>query len=84
MAIPSILLQLARNNPKMMQLKQIMNAVRTSQNPNEMINTFLMNNPDMKNVMQTINQFGGDPQKAFYGMAEKMGVNPQDVLDMLK
>ena len=42
------------------------------------------NNPQMKQVMDIIQQSGGDPKAAFYKLAEQKGINPQDVLDMLK
>ena len=61
-----------------------MGMVNASQNPQAMLNQLMSNNPQMKQVMDVINQNGGDPQKAFYAMADKLGVNPQDVFDMMK
>ena len=80
----NILMQLAKNNPMLGQIKQMMSAVRTTQNPQAMLNQMVMNNPNLKQVMDFINQSGGDPQKAFYALAEQKGINPQDILDMLK
>lgn len=38
-------------------------------------------NDQMSQVMQAINQNGnGNPQTAFYNMAQQRGVNPQSVL----
>ena len=59
-------------------------AVNVAQNPQMMINQLMAQNPNMKQVMDIINQAGGDPKKAFYDLAEQKGVNPQDILDMLK
>ena len=59
-------------------------AVNAAQNPQMMINQLMNNNPQMKPVMDAINQAGGDPKKAFYDLAEQKGINPQDILDMLK
>ena len=58
--------------------------VNAAQNPQAMISQLMNNNPQMKPVMDAINAAGGDPQKAFYDMAKKRGVNPQDILDMMK
>lgn len=58
--------------------------VNASQNPAAMINQLISNNPQMKPVMDAINAAGGDSQKAFYNMAEKMGVDPQEILNMMK
>ena len=58
--------------------------VNASQNPQMMLNQMLSNNPQMKPVMDVIQQAGGDPKKAYYAMAEKMGVDPQEVLNMMR
>ena len=58
--------------------------LNASQNPQAMLNQLLSNNQQLKPVMDSISKAGGDPQKAFYSMAEQLGVNPQDVLDMMK
>ena len=84
MAIPGILQQIARNHPMLQNVKQMMGMLNASQNPQAMLNQLLSNNQQLKPVMDSINQAGGDPQKAFYAMAEKLGVNPQDVFDMMK
>jgi len=84
MAIPSVLLQLAKNNPRMQQIKQMMNAVKTAQNPQLALNQMIMNNPQLKQVMDIINQHGGDIDKAVRTVAEQNGFSPQDLMDLLK
>ena len=84
MALPGILQQLAKSNPMTARIKQMMGMVSGSQNPSAMLNQLAMNNPNLKQVMDFINQNGGDPQKAFYALAEQNGVNPQEILDILK
>ncbi len=84
MAIPNVLLQLARNNPMMSQIKQMMGMVRNSQNPTAMLNQIAMNNPNLKQVMEIVNQYNGDVSKAFTDTAEKMGVDPQEILNMMR
>ena len=83
MGIPGILQQLARTSPMMQQVKQMIGMVNASQNPQAMISQMMNNNPQMKPIMDAINAAGGDPKKAFYGMAEKMGVDPQEILNMM-
>ena len=80
--IPDILQQLGRNqvNP----IKQMMNMVKMSQNPQAMIQQMMMQNPKMQEVMQIVKQHGGDPMKAFYAEAEKRGMDPDEILGMLK
>jgi hypothetical protein len=43
-----------------------------------------MNNPQYQQVMNYIQQNGGDPQAAFYKMAQERGVNPDDILSQLR
>ena len=84
MSMPGILQQIVRVNPMMQKVKQMMNMVNGAQNPQAMMNQLFTNNPQFKQVMDLVQSSGGDPQKAFYALAEQKGINPQDVLDMLK
>ena len=82
MAIPAILQQLG--NGQLNQIKQAMNMIRAAGNPQAMINQMISSNPQMKQAMDLINQHGGDPMKAFYAEAERRGVDPQQIIDMMK
>lgn len=84
MAIPGILQQIVKSNPMMGTVKQMMGMVTGSQNPSAMLNQLVMSNPNLKQVMDIVNSSGGDPKKAFYALAEQKGVDPQEILDMLK
>ena len=78
---------LGRNQPlpnNLNQVKNMLNMVRSSGNPQAMLNNMLAQNPQMQNVINYINQNGGNPQQAFYKMAQERGVNPDDILNMLK
>ena len=78
------LIQIAKSNPMMSQIKQMMGMINSSGNPQAMMNQMIANNPQFKQVMDLINQFGGDPRKAFYALAEQKGVDPNDILSMMK
>ena len=84
MAIPVILQQLARQNPMMQRVKQAVDMVKNSQNPTAMMQQMVNNNPNMKQVMDVINQHGGNPEKAFRTIAEQNGFNPDDFINMFK
>ena len=84
MALPGILQQLAQSNPMIQNVKQMMGMINASQNPQLMMNQLLSSNPQMKQAMQMISECGGNPQKAFYKLAEQKGVDPQEILDMMK
>ena len=84
MAMPEILLQLAKNNPMIAKAKQMMNVIQTAQNPQAMLNQMIQNNPQLKQVMDVINQHGGDIDKAVRTVAEQNGLKPEDVMEMFR
>lgn len=86
MAIPQILQQLGRSNLQqfIQPAKQMMGMIRSAQNPQAMLNQLASTNPTMAKVMNTVNQYGGDPMKALQGTAEQMGIDPNEIMNMLK
>ena len=72
----------ALNATKASQFSRMMQAMRG--NPQALLSQLSQNNPNMQRVNQLIQQNGGDARKAFYSLANQMGVNPDDVLSMLK
>lgn len=84
--IPQILQQLSANQMplNLSGVKQMMNVVRNAGNPNAMIQSIMQNNPQMQQAMNLVQQYGNDPQKAFYALCEQKGINPNQILDALK
>ena len=66
------------------QIKNMLNTVKSAGNPQAMLMNMAQNNPNIKQAMDFINKSGGDPQKAFYALAEQKGVNPEDILSQLR
>lgn len=62
-------------------VKQAMNMAQAAANPNAMVQRLLSQNPQ---VQQLIQQAGNDPKKAFYALAQQMGVDPEAFLAQLK
>ena len=62
---------------------QMINLLKNSNNPQAMMQTLAAQNPTMRNVMQLINQHGGDPKAAFYALARERGVDPNTILSQL-
>ena len=65
-------------------IKQMMSTIKSAQNPQMMLNNMMNQNPQYKQVMDYINQNGGDAKTAFYKMAQEKGVNPNDIINALK
>lgn len=81
--VPQILQQLGglRIPP---QIRQMINMVKLSGNPQALLAQLAQTNPNMKQVMEIIRQYGGDANKAFYAIAEQNGIDPQEILNLLK
>ena len=60
-----------------------MQTVKSAGNPQMMLNQMMGQNPQMKQAMDYVNANGGDPQKAFYKLAQEQGVNPDDFIKQL-
>ena len=71
--------------PKMNQnnIQQMANMMKMVRNPQAMLSQMAENNPQAKQVLESMNS-GASPKDLFYQMAEQMGVNPDDILGMMK
>lgn len=81
------MLQVLKNNPaisNLNQIKQMANLIKSAGNPQAMLQSMVQNNPQMQQVMALINSLGGDPKAAFYKVAKEKGVNPEEILNMLR
>ena len=58
--------------------------VKNAGNPQMMLNQIMQTNPQLGQVMDIIKQYGGDANKAFYDIAQKNGIDPQEILNLLK
>ena len=72
------------NLQQIKQIKQAFNTLKTDKNPNMLLQQMIQNNPNIKGVMNYINQNGGDAKAAFYKMAEERGINPNQIIKMLQ
>lgn len=84
MAIPQILQQLANTPRSIQQIKSMMAMVQNAGNPQAMLTQMMQQNPQMKQAMDLVQQHGGDPKQAFYALAQQKGVDPNEILGMLK
>ena len=86
MAIPAILQQLGKNSmaQAVQPVRQLMNMVRAAKDPQAALNQLAMNNPQLKQVMDIVQKHGGDPMTAFRKTAEEMGVDADEILNMMK
>ena len=64
-------------------LSNMIGMVQAAQNPQMAINQMAMNNPQMQQVMQIVQQNGGNARQAFYSMCQQRGVDPNAVISQL-
>lgn len=62
----------------------MMNQVKNSSNPKAMMEQLITNNPQFQNVINYINQNGGDAKTAFYNLAAQRGIDPNSILNQLR
>lgn len=53
------------------------------QNPQQIINSLMMNNPNMQEVSNLI-QKCGSPEEAFRQKAQEMGIDPDEFISLMK
>ena len=65
-------------------IRQMMQTVRNAGNPQAMLAQMMQKNPHVAQVMQLVQQSGGDAKAAFYQAAQNLGVNGDEIINMLK
>ena len=53
-------------------------------NPQAAIGQMAQNNPQMQQVMQFVQQNGGDAKSAFYALARQKGVDPEAIIQQAR
>ena len=84
MTMQNPMLQMMNLNQGIRMVKGLYDTVRMAQNPQMALQKMLQSNPNVKQAMDLINQGGGDPQTVFYNLARQQGVDPNQILNMLK
>ena len=65
-------------------VKRLVDLVKTARNPQAMLAQMMGNNPAMAQAQALIRESGGDPQKAFFALAKKQGIDPNEILKLLQ
>jgi hypothetical protein len=65
-------------------IKQMMQTVRAAQNPQLALQQMAQQNPQLQQALQLVQQSGGNPQAAFEKLARDKGLDPQQIMGMLK
>ena len=65
-------------------IKQMMNIMRGSNNPTQLLSSLAQQNPQVRQIMEMVRNSNMSPKDLFYKMAKEKGVNPDDILNQLK
>ena len=65
-------------------VRQMMQAVQFAGNPAAALQQMASNNPMMKQALTLVQQNGGDAQSAFERLARENGIDPNQIMSMLK
>ena len=72
------------NSNKLNEILGIFSSVKNSSNSMEILKSMSNSNPLIKQAFDYVDENGGNMQKAFYALSEKYGVDPQNILRMIK
>ena len=64
-------------------VQQTVDMMKMMRNPQAMLSKMAENNPQAKQILDSMNN-GASPKDLFYQTAEQMGVNPDDILGMMR
>ena len=78
--MPNPIIQ-AIQSPRIQQIKDTLSLIKNAGNPQVLVEQMLNQNPQVKDILA---QNNNDPRQAFYSMANQMGINPDEILSMLK
>lgn len=68
------------NNPQLQQLKDLANALKSSNNPMQM----LQNNPNYKMIMDSCNKEGISPKQMATNLARQRGIDIEQFMSMFR
>ena len=75
------MLQMMQSQGNLAKARQLINSIKSMRNPQSMVMNAINQNPEIKSF---VDASGGDYKKAFYAMAQQKGVNPDDILNLMK
>ena len=65
-------------------IQKIIQMAKSGDNPQQLLNSLAGQNPQLNQVMQLVNSGKMTPKQIFMNMANQQGVNPNDIISMLK
>lgn len=70
--------------PQQNNLKQFINMFKNSINPQQLLLNYLNTNPIAKNIYSMLQNSNKTPKELFFNMAKERGIDPNQIINMLK
>ena len=65
-------------------LQQLINNFKNSKNPEEFLRNYIQSNPKTQDVYSMLQNSNKSPKQLFYILAQQKGIDPNQILNMLK
>ena len=65
-------------------IKQLAGLLQNSSNPQQLIFNLIQNNPQIRNIYSLLQNSNKNPKELFYLMAQQKGIDPDQVINLLK
>lgn len=65
-------------------IQQMATMMKTMKNPQAMLNQLAQSNPQVKDLMTMLQSSGKSPKDLFYQVAQEKGIDPEEILKMLR
>ena len=72
------------NNPNASYAINALNAIKNSPNPQQALSALAMQNPNLQQVINMVSSSGQDPKNLFYSLAKAKGVDPDQIINLLR
>lgn len=63
---------------------EIVNAYKSTNNPQQLLFALMQKNPSIKQILNMANQSGMSYKDLFYAVAKQKGIDPNQIINMLR
>lgn len=77
----SLYQELTTNNNQA-EINKIINAYKSTNNPQQLLMNMAMKNPNIQKIINMINESGQTPKDLFFQMARQKGIDPNIIINM--
>lgn len=64
------------------EIDKIINAYKSTNNPQQLLMNMAMKNPNIQKIINMINESGQTPKDLFFQMARQKGIDPNIIINM--